>query len=526
MGLGFDIGDLPKPLIRYGVGLWRHRWAAAVIMWVAALAGWFALWLMPDKYQSSAVLYVQTETVLDPVMNGVTARPNYEKRVEVMKLQLLTRPNVEEIIYRAGLDREVTATDPREKRAQMEKLIDWVRGEITITSPQEMYFEINYKNSDPTIARNVVDAALNLLREQDLGASISERQDAKKRLDTEIAAFDERLTAKETEVAAFRRLHAEELAAAEGDNRNRGLMESELSRITGEQALAERRVSTARSQLAGARSTSSSQELERLNVELAALRSQYQENYPDIAVVKARIAQLQAEGASTRPSDPEYKRLEAEYRAAQDIAAGLADRQKQLRADLDNLAITLGQVPRVVADLQRIERDYEQTRKNYDELIERRDRLSITSNLGAGAQGVEYKVFEEPRTSFIPATQPIRIAMIAGVTLGAIGAGVAAAFLLTWMRKTFTQTSELQSAFGLPILGAISEVRSEAVVDARRRDVLRLALAGSALLLVGAFYVYWEVVRLPHVAIDDAGALAFNADVAHGAGAASGGMRE
>lgn len=513
MVLKFDIADLPRPIIRYGVGLWRRRWTVAVVTWAAALAGWFALWLIPDQYESRAQVYVQTETVLDPVMNGVTARPNYEKRIEVMKLQLLTRPNVEEIIYRAGLDKEITATVPRLKRAQTEKLVDWVAGQITITSPQEMYFTISYKNSDPAIARNVVDAALNLLIEQDLGASISEKEAARKRLDAEIKTFDERLTAKEQEVAAFRRQNAEELALVEGNDRRRDLMEADLSRVTDELALAERRVSTSRSLLGSTAATAGGAEIEKLQVELATLRSQYQENYPDIEALKARIEQLQS-GGSGAPSNPEYKRLAAELRAAEDVVAGLQNRQRRLRADLDAMAVTIGQAPGAIADLQRIERDYEQTRKNYEELIERRDRLSITANLGAGSQGVEYKVFERPQVSLIPASQQFRIMLIAGVSLLALGAGIAAALILTWMQKTFTQSSELQAAFGLPILGALSEIRSETVMADRRRDIRRLAGAAAALAALAAFYIYWEVVRLPSVSIDGAATASIPAELA------------
>lgn len=517
MASAFDIADLPKPIIRYGVGLWRRRWTVATITWLAALAGWFALWLMPDQYASRAQVYVQTENVLDPVMNGVTARPNYEKRVEVMRLQLLTRPNVEEIIYRSGLDKEVTATDPREKQAQMEKLIDWVAGEVSITSPQEMYFVIDYKNSDPTIARNVTDAALNLLIEQDLGASFTENEEARKRLDAEIAAFDDRLSAKEQEVAAFRRQHAEELASVDGASRGREMMESELSRVTDELALAERRVASSRALLNSTASTTGGTELDRLLVELATLRSMYQENYPDIEALKARIAQLQSGGANDLPSNPEYKRYAAELRAAQDIASGLADRQKRLRADLDALAFTIGQAPSVVADLQRIERDYEQTRKNYEELIERRDRLSITANLGAGSQGVEYKIFERPAVSLIPASQQFRVMLIAGVSLLALGAGLAAGLILTWMQKTFTQSSELQASFGLPVLGALSEIRSDDVMTERKRDVLRLGFAAAALAAVAAFYVYWEVVRLPAVSLDGAATASLSDEIAESA---------
>ncbi len=503
MVLKFEIADLPPQAIRYGAGLWRRRWTVATVAAGAGLLALAGLWLIPDQYASRAQVYVQTETVLDPVMTGVTARPNYERRVEVMRLQLLTRPNVEEIILRSGLDREITAKDPRERSAQLERLIDWVASQITITSPQELYFVIEYKNSDPTISRNVVEAALNLLIEQDLGASLTENEEARKRLNAEIAVFDERLTAKEQEIAAYRRQNAEELALVEGSGRSRELMEAELSRVTDELAVAERRVATARSLLGQTEATSSGSELDRLRVELAALRSQYNEDYPDIAAVKARIAQLEATSVNQLPDNPEYKRLSAELRGAQDIAAGLADRQKRLKADLEAMAFTIGQGPRVVADLQRIERDYEQTRKNYEELLERRDRLSITANLGAGSQGVEYKIFERPAVSLVPSSPP-RLVLIALATLGALAAGLGAGVFLTWLQKTFTQSAELQTAFGLPVLGALSEIGSETVLAERKRDRQRLAMGAAAFAALLAFYVYWEVFRLPAVAPDGA----------------------
>ncbi|MDZ7628786.1 MAG: XrtA system polysaccharide chain length determinant [Parvularculaceae bacterium] len=513
MVLKFEIADLPPQVIRYGAGLWRRRWTVATVAAATALLTWGALWLIPDQYASRAQVYVQTETVLDPVMTGVTARPNYERRVDVMRLQLLTRPNVEEIILRAGFDREITATDPRERSAQMERLIDWVASQIAITSPQELYFVIDYKNSDPSIARNVVEASLNLLIEQDLGASLTENEEARQRLDAEIAAFDERLTAKEQEIAAFRRLNAEELALVEGQGRGRELMEAEFSRVTDELAVAERRVATARSLLSQTSATSSGSELDRLMVELAGLRSQYNDDYPDIQALKARIAQLQAGSVNQLPDNPEYKRLSAELRAAQDIAGGLADRQKRLKADLESVAVTQGQGPRVTAELQRIERDYEQTRKNYEELLERRDRLSITANLGAGTQGVEYKIFERPTVSLVPSSPP-RLVLVALATLASIGAGLGAGLLLIWMQKTFTQGAELQTAFGLPVLGALSEIGSDAVVAERRQDRQRLALGAAAFAALLAFYVYWEVFRLPVVAPDGAPSASLTAETA------------
>jgi len=494
--VSIELADLPRSVIRYGVGLWRRRWAAVAVAWGVALVLWAGIFLLPDRYESSAQVFVQTESILDPVMNGVTARPNYEKRVEVMRLQLLTRPNIEEIIYRSGLDREVKGRTDGERRASMERLIDRVGETISIASPQNMYFVITYRNSDPAIARAVVDATLNLLIEQDLGASLSEREEARRRLDAEIAAFDARLTAKESEVADYRRIHAEELALVEGKARNRDTLAADLSRVEDEIMVAQRRVFSLRGELGATRSASNSAELDRLTVELSNLRSQYNEDYPDIQVVKARIAELQRSGAGDAPVSGEYRRAAAELRAAQDAVAGLENRRTRIRAEIEGLAFTLGQAPAVLANLQRIERDYEQTRRSYEELLQRRDRLSMTTSLGAGAQGVEYKIYERPRASMVPAAPP-RLLMIIGAALLALGAGVAAAFGMTWLRRTFSHADGLGEAFGLPVLGALSEIASDEVTAARRTDLRRFAVSLVGLFALCGAYAWWEVFRVP-----------------------------
>lgn len=490
-----NFSNLPAPIIRYAVGLWRRRWTVLVVAWGTALVCWLGLWTLPDQYQSRAQVFVQTETILDPVMNGVMARPDYQRRVEVMTLQLLTRPNVEQIIYRAGLDKELNATNPAERRAQLQQMIDWVAGEIKIKSPKELYFIITYEYGDPKIARNVVDAVLNLLIEQDLGASLTENEEARRRLDEQIQVFDDRLTAREREVADFRRLNAAELSVVDGNVRQRDQRESTLARVTDDLALAKRRVSTLQSLLASTPRVSSGRELDDLLVELAQLRSQYQENYPDIINLKARIEQLQAGSANALPDNPEYLRIRNELTAARDLAASLEDREARLIAELESLSLTIGQAPAVSAELQRIIRDYDQTQKNYEELIQRRDRLSLTAKLGAGGQGVDYRVFERPTVSTTPVSPPRFFFIVGGLFL-AFMVGAGAALGLTFLDKSFSQTSELADAYGLPVLGALSESPSLDVRRNRLLDFKKLGVVTSALLVVCGAYLYWEVFRV------------------------------
>ncbi|MEL6370854.1 MAG: XrtA system polysaccharide chain length determinant [Pseudomonadota bacterium] len=494
----FELSTLPQPVIRYGLGLWRRRWVIVAVAWAMALLGWFAVWLLPDKYESRASVFVQTESILDPVMTGVTARPNYERRVEVMTLQLLTRPNVEEVVYRSGLDQEIDTKDPLRRRAELEGLINWVGSHINIDSPRPNYFDISFQYGDPVLSSKVVDAVLNLLIEQDLGASLTESEEARKLLQQQIDQFDSALTEKEKEVAAFRQRNASDLALIEGEKRRRDQIELDLSRLADELALNTRRVTTLRTVLGNTDRETGGTELDNLLVELAALRSQYEDSYPDIQALQARIDELSTESDNKLPSNPEYRRVQNELLAARDTVASIEERQIELKAELDALALNAGQVPAVEAELQRLERDYDQTRKSYEELLQRRDRLVLTESLGAGGKGVEYNVFERPQPALNPVAPP-RFLLIVVALFMALGAGALAGALLTFLEKSFTQATELQSAFGLPVLGGLSEVNSAAVRAHRWVDLRRLAMALVALGVLGAIYVYFSVIRLPQV---------------------------
>jgi protein tyrosine kinase modulator len=492
----FEFSELPRPVIRHVSGLWRRRWIVIAVAWFAALLGWFAVWLIPDKYESRAHVFVQTETILEPVLSGFTAQPDYSQRVEVMRLQLLTRPNVEQIIFRSRLDETITARSSVERRAKLESMIEWVAGQIRIESPRDMYFIISYKNSDPEIARAVVDAVLTMLIEQDLGASLTEDEAARRRLDLQIEQYDEKLTANERAVADFRRQHAAELTTSQGAIRQRGQKESELTRVRDELGRTKGRVLTLQNLLSATPRTSSGDELDVLRVQLADLRSRYEENHPDIRGVLARIEQLENGGGGALSSNPEFVRLRSELSVARDSIGALEARELRLQGALETLDFAVGEAPAAEAALRQIIREYVQTQKTYEELLARRDRLDLTKNLGIGGRGVEYQVFEYPQAALVPSDPP-RLLLIIGVLALAAGAGVGAAIVLTMMDKSYSQLSELQEAFGLPVLGAVSEVRSENVITNRLRDLKYLSGATAGLLLVGISYAYFSVYQLP-----------------------------
>jgi len=65
-----------------------------------------------------------------------------------------------------------------------------------------------------------------------------------------------------------------------------------------------------------------------------------------------------------------------------------------------------------------------------------------------------------------------------------VGAGSAAAVVMSRMNPVFDSLATLRDATGLPVLGAISATWLDQRAARRRADVLRVALGGATLLVV------------------------------------------
>ena len=59
-------------------GSWRFRWYALAISWALAIAGWIYVFFVPDVYEASARVYVDTQSALRPLLRGLAIEPDAE----------------------------------------------------------------------------------------------------------------------------------------------------------------------------------------------------------------------------------------------------------------------------------------------------------------------------------------------------------------------------------------------------------------------------------------------------------------
>src|SRR5438128_5386675 len=95
-------------------GMWHRRWIGLAAAWVAAIVAVAIVYRIPEKYEASARVYVDTESLLRPLLAGLAIQPNVDQQVALMSRTLISRPNVEKLIRIADLDLNVTTEPARD----------------------------------------------------------------------------------------------------------------------------------------------------------------------------------------------------------------------------------------------------------------------------------------------------------------------------------------------------------------------------------------------------------------------------
>jgi uncharacterized protein involved in exopolysaccharide biosynthesis len=75
-------------------GSWRFRWVAVSVAWAVALAGWSAVFLMPDIFEASARVFVDTRTTLNQVTQGLAVESNVDTQIARVRQSLIGGPQL------------------------------------------------------------------------------------------------------------------------------------------------------------------------------------------------------------------------------------------------------------------------------------------------------------------------------------------------------------------------------------------------------------------------------------------------
>jgi uncharacterized protein involved in exopolysaccharide biosynthesis len=224
--------------------------------------------------------------------------------------------------------------------------------------------------------------------------------------------------------------------------------------------------------------------------DLASLRARgLTDSHPDVVAARNMVAQLRGAAAAEGPGggvpNPAYSSLQSIRAEKQANLQALQSRRASTQADLARIGSEQSANPEAAAEAQRIMRDYDVLKQQYDKLLQNREELRLRGQVETERSGVKFQVIDPPTTPRAPVA-PNRPLLLLGVLVLGVGAGAGAAFAVGRLRSTFQTTAALERTLGLPVLGAVSHAMTDAgrAVRARR---LKYFAAGSAAL--GAVFV-------------------------------------
>lgn len=100
--------QLLSQIFGYLNGMAHYRWSALLIAWLVAILGWIFVYAMPDQYQSNAVVHIDSDSVMKPLLEGLAVeKTDPAGQLNVLSRILLSPKNLTTLINETGLADEI-----------------------------------------------------------------------------------------------------------------------------------------------------------------------------------------------------------------------------------------------------------------------------------------------------------------------------------------------------------------------------------------------------------------------------------
>lgn len=514
-------------------GAGRFRWWALLAAWVVCVVGWTAVMFMPDMYEAKARVYVDTRTVLAPVLQGLTISQDVDSQLNLVRQSLLGRPQLEKVVREADLDLHVTSPE------QQAALVNQVRERIQLSAlgggrdsatPTATVYTLGFQDSNRDTSLKVVDILLSTFVEETLGGKRTGSEAAQSFLQQQIQEYEQRLREAEQRLADFKRRNVGQMPGEQGDyfTRLQGEMEAvtkargalsiattrreELQRqLRGEVPFAAAdRSGNAQSGSGGMASGDTATRIKEAQTRLDELLLRFTDRHPDVVATRETLAQLeqrqQSELEALRRGDksvllssgasvnPVYQSIQLTLNQTEvEIAAlrgEIADRERTV----GNLRRLVDTVPEVEAEFSRLNRDYDVTRGQYTALVDRLEKARLGGE-AESTESIRFEIIDPPTAGFDPVA-PHRPRLLALVLVAGLGVGGGLAYLLHMMKPVFNSTRSLNEITALPVLGVVSMTWLDRYRAERQRGLLLFG-AGTAMLVI----VFAVVLQFNHIGV-------------------------
>ena len=522
----FEEQELGRPDIRSLAGIVRRRHLQFLIpLFFGWLVVWAISWVVPPRYKSSTTILVEQPTMPQNLV-APNINDDLQARLQSMSEQILSRTRLLVIIHKLHLygDAQGKLTDDQ-KIAILRKDI----GVDLVRDPQRQdisAFTISYTARDPHLAQQVTAEIKDLFISENLKVRQEESEGTTAFLEKELEDARESLSEQEAKVREFEGQHEGALPTQEQSNlailsglqsqlqsEQDALNTAKQQRVYLQALLEQERSALSRVHTTGGGADASAPtdldaidtQLEKLRAQLADLSSRYTDSYPDVLNTKNQIAKLEAVRANLiaasklrtretkQPADTSIladptltgpaQQTQSQLQANQLDVANRESAIAGLKARINDYQGRLNAAPGTEQELADVNRGYEQSKANYDDLLKKKDDSEMATSMEEMQQGERFTMLDPPslpsKPDFPNRLKFCAIGLGVGFVLGSILAGG-----FEFMDDRLHTEKEIKSLLPISVISDIPAIVSP-VDEQNSRKKLALGWATSAL-VVGA----------------------------------------
>ncbi len=481
LGDGMNEGEPQLSLFeQIWTAAWNRRSLAMAVMATTILLGLMATFLATPQYTSTTRLEILPDA---PVATSVAGQRDQALIDDLSfyntQYSLLQSESLAERVVRAGnltadkqfleafkLDNPEATTSSAERQKLMSEAVEILLDNLTI-SPVRSSSLVDVSMSTPSAALSTKLA--NLWSAQFLQSTIDRRfaatLDARKYLETRIDTLRRNLEISErslinyatgkgivtisSETDASGRTRSETLVGSDISEVNKALAKAREERIAAESELANTLTGSA---LVNAPTISAlRQKRAELSAELARQRAILAEDYPTVVSLKTQLSEID------RSIEQETTRSRLGNRQAYDSAV---KRERELQGELDGLTQKYNAQQRDSIEMAILQREVDSNRQLYEGLLQRYKEIGVA---GVGTNNIS--VVDRAKIPDRPSSPNLALNLILAVLLGLlIAAGLI--FLLEKIDSSIRNPQDVQTRFGLPLLGVVPEQKDLPVAEA------------------------------------------------------------
>lgn len=478
----------------------RRKWILLGAVFVSMAAALAYCKLATKVYRSDALILIEDQKIPENYVQGVTeGNSNFERRIFVIETQARNPARLEKIRKELNLyPKELEESGPEWAIGTMNGSLEvstvnkgGVPGQSNIGA-----FTVSFAHENPVTAMNVTSRIVAMLIDEDLKDRTQAAEGTTEFLDNEVNRTKAQLDSKEEQISHFKSQHVGQLpqqidtnlrALDRLHNDLNGVRES-LQRQTDRLSLVENALKqylqfgvTIPTLVNGpVQPNPSFARLHELKDKLAQLEAEFWDGYPEVALTKEEVNQLEQKlrrqyGSDSAQSeeqtkDPYYQDLKKQLTELKNERALLSQRQRMLQAERKTYENLVETAPGVEQELLTLMRDYENLKGSYQSLLDKRLHALVAENLEKRQKGAQLRILEKPRFPRVPERpNPPRV-IILGLLLGcALGTGMAV--LLEQLHPQFRRPEDVELLFGPQLLAVIPDFTLEYAYKSWRRFI-------------------------------------------------------